>query len=49
MSLKDNITLSMSQIDNFDGHYLVINSLVQYYTFAYLWWNYCIDTSVFGF
>lgn len=45
MSLKDNITLSMSY---YDGHYLVINSLVQYYTFAYLWWNYCIDTSVFG-
>lgn len=34
MSLKDNITLSMSY---FDGHYLVINALVQYYTFAYVW------------
>lgn len=34
MSLKDNITLSMSY---YDGHYLVINSLVQYYTFAYVW------------
>jgi hypothetical protein len=48
MSLKDNITLSMSQIDNFDGHYLVINSLVQYYTFAYVWLS-CIDTYLFGF
>lgn len=48
MSLKDNITLSMSQIDNFDGHYLVINALVQYYTFSYVWLT-CIDTSVFGF
>ena len=38
----------MSQIDNFDGHYLVINSLVQYCTFFYVWLT-CIDTSVFGF
>lgn len=48
MSLKDNITLSVSQIDNFDGHYLVINALVQYYTFAYVWLT-CVDTSMFGF
>lgn len=48
MSLKDNITLSMSQIDNFDGHYLVVNSLVQYYIFFYVWLT-CIDISVFGF
>lgn len=34
MSLKDNITLSMSY---YDGHYLFINSLVQYYTFSYVW------------
>lgn len=47
MSLKDNITLAMSQIDNFDGHYLVISSLVQYYTFFYVWLT-CTDTSVFG-
>lgn len=37
MSLKDNITLSISQIDNFDGHCLVINTMVQYYTFFYVW------------
>ena len=48
MSLKDKITLTMSQIDNFEGHYLVINALVQYYTFFYVWLT-CIDTSVFGF
>lgn len=34
MSLKDNITLAMSY---YDGHYLVINTLVQYYTFFYVW------------
>lgn len=34
MSLKDNITLSMSY---YDGQYLVINALVQYYTFFYVW------------
>lgn len=45
MSLKDNITLAMS---HYDGHYLVINSLVQYYTFFYVWLT-CIDTSMFGF
>jgi hypothetical protein len=45
MSLKDNITLSMSY---YDGHYLVINALVQYYTFFYVWLT-CIDTSMFGF
>lgn len=48
MSLKDNITFAMSQIDNYGGHYLVINSLVQYYTFLYVWLT-CVDTSVFGF
>ena len=48
MSLKDNITLSMSQIDNFDGHYVVMNAMVQYYIFFYVWLT-CIDTSVFGF